>query len=117
MDLFEPNRRRCQLSARLANLSEPVDPAVATITALGGDGAALTADLDLAPETQVALDFRIPIWTEEINVIAKVRDGSQADGYMCDFVHIPLFVRNMILVWLDGGPPETPAARLSARGA
>lgn len=92
------------LEARVKNLSDPNSAAQqVTIVNLGPEGAFLNAT-DLFPvQSQVALDFRIDSYPKEINVIAKVlwHKKTQAEhGMGCQFVHIPLFEKNIIIDYI-----------------
>ena len=97
-------RLETNLEARLKNLSDP-DGAnfVVRIVNLGPEGAFVAAT-DMVPvQSQVALDFRIDSYPKEINVIAKVLWHKKAEderGMGMQFVHIPLFEKNIIIDYI-----------------
>jgi hypothetical protein len=93
------------LEARVKNLSDPnSEPLQVTIVNLGPEGAFLNALGDLFPvQSQIALDFRIDSYPKEINVIAKVLWHKRTEnerGMGCQFVHIPLFEKNIIIDYI-----------------
>ncbi len=93
------------LEARVKSLSEPgSDPVDVRIVNLGPEGAFLRCDGDLLPvQSQIALDFKIDSYPKEINVIAKVLWHKKAEaerGMGCQFVHIPLFEKNIIIDYI-----------------
>lgn len=93
------------LEARVKNLSDPTsETQQVTIINLGPEGAFLAAKDPLMPvQSQIALDFRIDSYPKEINVIAKVlwHKRTEAEhGMGCQFVHIPLFEKNIIIDYI-----------------
>ncbi len=93
------------LEARVKNLSEPAsDDVNATIVNLGPEGAFLNTESLLPVQAQIALDFKIDSYPKEINVIAKVlwhkRSETGEQGFGCQFVHIPLFEKNIIIDYI-----------------
>ena len=96
------------IEARVKNLSDPEsEPLPVRIINLGPEGAFLRCteeDGDLCPvQTQISLDFRIDSYPKEINVIAKVLWHKKAEaerGMGCQFVHIPLFEKNIIIDYI-----------------
>ena len=94
------------LEARVKNLSDPNSESMpVTIVNLGPEGAFLTATADpLFPvQSQIALDFRIDSYPKEINVIAKILWHKRTEnerGMGCQFVHIPLFEKNIIIDYI-----------------
>ena len=93
------------LEARVKNLSDPNSASQqVTIVNLGPEGAFLEA-ADLFPvQSQVALDFRIDSYPKEINVIAKIlwqkKQPESERGMGMQFVHIPLFEKNIIIDYI-----------------
>jgi len=92
------------LEARVKNLSDPEsDTLEVRIVNLGPEGAFLSTT-DLVPvQSQIALDFRIDSYPKEINVIAKVlwhKKKEGEEGLGCQFVHIPLFEKNIIIDYI-----------------
>ena len=92
------------LEARVKNLSDPnSETQQVTIINLGPEGAFLSTQTMFPVQSQVALDFRIDSYPKEINVIAKVlwHKRSEAEtGMGCQFVHIPLFEKNIIIDYI-----------------
>ncbi|HBP21781.1 MAG TPA: hypothetical protein DEA08_28850 [Planctomycetes bacterium] len=92
------------LEARVKSLAEPgSEPMDVRITNLGPEGAFLRAEELLPVQTQIALDFRIDSYPKEINVIAKVlwlKKTENQRGMGCQFVHIPLFEKNIIIDYI-----------------
>jgi hypothetical protein len=92
------------LEARVKNLSDPnSETQQVTIINLGPEGAFLSTEKMLPVQSQIALDFRIDSYPKEINVIAKVlwHKRSEAEtGMGCQFVHIPLFEKNIIIDYI-----------------
>lgn len=92
------------LEARVKNLSDPnSETQQVTITNLGPEGAFLSTKTLLPVQSQIALDFRIDSYPKEINVIAKVlwHKRTEAEhGMGCQFVHIPLFEKNIIIDYI-----------------
>jgi hypothetical protein len=92
------------LEARVKNLSDPNgESQQVTIVNLGPEGAFLQTK-DLFPvQSQIALNFRIDSYPKEIDVIAKVLWHKRAEaeyGMGCQFVHIPLFEKNIIIDYI-----------------
>lgn len=92
------------LEARVKSLSDPESEALEVrITNLGPEGAFLSCTELLNVQTQVALDFRIDSYPKEINVIAKIlwhKKSESENGMGCQFVHIPLFEKNIIIDYI-----------------
>lgn len=93
------------LEARVKSLSDPgSEPIDVRIVNLGPEGAFLLAEGDLVTvQSQIALDFRIDSYPKEINVIAKILWHKKSDnqrGMGCQFVHIPLFEKNIIIDYI-----------------
>ncbi|MGE0710720.1 MAG: PilZ domain-containing protein [Planctomycetota bacterium] len=92
------------LEARVKSLAEPgSEPMDVRIVNLGPEGAFLKAEDLLPTQTQIALDFRIDSYPKEINVIAKILWVKKSDnqrGMGCQFVHIPLFEKNIIIDYI-----------------
>lgn len=94
------------LEARVKSLSEPgSEPLEVRIINLGPEGAFLKCQGEglLPVQTQIALDFRIDSYPKEINVIAKILWHKKAEselGMGCQFVHIPLFEKNIIIDYI-----------------
>jgi len=93
------------LPARVKSLSEPTGEALdVRIINLGPEGAFLRTDGELlAVQSQVALDFKIDSYPKEINVIAKIlwhKKAPEERGMGCQFVHIPLFEKNIIIDYI-----------------
>lgn len=94
-----------KIEARVKNLSDPEGATLqVTIVNLGPEGAFLYTEENLFPvQSQVALDFRIDSYPKEINVIAKVLWHKRTEverGMGCQFVHIPLFEKNIIIDYI-----------------
>ncbi len=114
------------LEARVKNLTDPSsDPIDVRIVNLGPEGAFLRCeDLEklFKVQSQIALDFKIDSYPKEINVIARVLwvvEGELGHGMGCEFVHIPLFEKNLIIDWIlrhdpDRPPPNEARIRLPA---
>ena len=92
------------LEARVKNLSDPTSDTIdVTIVNLGPEGAFIRSDELYAVQSQIALDFRIDSYPKEINVIAKVlwhKKNEGERGLGCQFVHIPLFEKNIIIDYI-----------------
>jgi hypothetical protein len=103
-------RLETDLEARLKNLSDPDGAALpVTIVNLGPEGAFVATAETIPVQSQVALDFRIDSYPKEINVIAKIlwhKKGSPPEGVEDErgmgmqFVHIPLFEKNIIIDYI-----------------
>ena len=97
-------RLETNLEAKLKNLSDANGAAFGVrIVNLGPEGA-FVATAEVVPvQSQVALDFRIDSYPKEINVIAKVLWHKRAEeerGMGMQFVHIPLFEKNIIIDYI-----------------
>ena len=92
------------LEARVKNLSDPSsDTLTVRIVNLGPEGAFLHAPEVIPVQSQIALDFKIDSYPKEINVIAKVlwhKMSGDEKGMGCQFVHIPLFEKNIIIDYI-----------------
>jgi len=92
------------LEAKVKSLADPAsDPVDVRIVNLGPEGAFLDSQELLPVQTQVALDFRIDSYPKEINVIAKIlwhKTTEVEHGMGCQFVHIPLFEKNIIIDYI-----------------
>ena len=92
------------LEARVKNLSDPTSDTIdVTIVNLGPEGAFIRSDELYPVQSQIALDFRIDSYPKEINVIAKVlwhKKNEGERGLGCQFVHIPLFEKNIIIDYI-----------------
>ena len=94
------------LEARVKSLSDPgSEPIEVRIVNLGPEGAFLIADEGelVSVQSQIALDFRIDSYPKEINVIAKIlwhKKTETSRGMGCQFVHIPLFEKNIIIDYI-----------------
>ncbi len=92
------------LEARVKNLSDPSsDPIDVRIVNLGPEGAYLSCEDLFKVQSQIALDFRIDSYPKEINVIAKVlwiKKKEEERGMGVQFVHIPLFEKNIIIDYI-----------------
>jgi hypothetical protein len=92
------------LEARVKNLSDPAsEPVDVRIINLGPEGAFLRAEDLFKVQSQIALDFRIDSYPKEINVIAKVlwvKKKDEERGMGVQFVHIPLFEKNIIIDYI-----------------
>ena len=94
------------LEAQVKNLSDPEsDEITVRIVNLGPEGAFITSgDATMPPvKSQIALDFKIDSYPKEINVIAKVlwhKKKEGEEGFGCQFVHIPLFEKNIIIDYI-----------------
>lgn len=97
-------RLETNLEARLKNLSDPDGAAFQVrIVNLGPEGAFVATADTIPVQSQVALDFRIDSYPKEINVIAKVLWHKKAEderGMGMQFVHIPLFEKNIIIDYI-----------------
>jgi hypothetical protein len=97
-------RLETNLEARLKNLSDPDGAAFGVrIVNLGPEGAFVASVETVPVQSQVALDFRIDSYPKEINVIAKVLWHKKAEderGMGMQFVHIPLFEKNIIIDYI-----------------
>ncbi len=97
-------RLETNLEARLKNLSDPDGANFAVrIVNLGPEGAFVATTETVAVQSQVALDFRIDSYPKEINVIAKVlwhKKSAEERGMGMQFVHIPLFEKNIIIDYI-----------------
>ena len=92
------------LEARVKNLTEPNDePLDVRVINLGPEGAFLSSESLFKVQTQIALDFKIDSYPKEINVIAKVlwhKKTESEHGMGIQFVHIPLFEKNIIIDYI-----------------
>lgn len=97
-------RLETDLVARLKNLSDPEAlPIEVRIVNLGPEGAFVSAKEMVTVQSQVALDFKIDSYPKEINVIAKILWHKKHDderGMGMQFVHIPLFEKNIIIDYI-----------------
>lgn len=98
-------RLETDLEARLKNLSEADAESIdVRIVNLGPEGAFVTAETLVTVQSQVAIDFKIDSYPKEINVIAKVLWHKKAPeserGMGMQFVHIPLFEKNIIIDYI-----------------
>jgi hypothetical protein len=99
-------RLETDLVARIKNLSEPEGtPTEVRIVNLGPEGAFVTCEGEFVQvQSQVALDFKIDSYPKEINVIAKIlwqKKSPEAErGMGMQFVHIPLFEKNIIIDYI-----------------
>ncbi len=97
-------RLETNLAARLKNLSEQgSDPVEVHIVNLGPEGAFAEADQTVPSQSQVSLTFRLDSYPMEINVIAKVlwqKKGENGAGMGMQFLHIPLFEKNIIIDYI-----------------
>ena len=97
-------RLETNLEARLKNLSDPDGANFGVrIVNLGPEGAFVATDEVVPVQSQVALDFRIDSYPKEINVIAKVlwhKKVEEEKGMGMQFVHIPLFEKNIIIDYI-----------------
>lgn len=98
-------RLETDLEAKLKNLSEPDgEPTSVRIVNLGPEGAFVTAEKMITVQSQVALDFKIDSYPKEINVIAKIlwhkKQPEAERGMGMQFVHIPLFEKNIIIDYI-----------------
>ena len=98
-------RLETDLEAKLKNLSEPDgEPNQVRIVNLGPEGAFVTCDKMFTVQSQVALDFKIDSYPKEINVIAKIlwvkKQPETERGMGMQFVHIPLFEKNIIIDYI-----------------
>ena len=92
------------LEARVKNLTDPSsDPIDVRIVNLGPEGAFLRCEDLFKVQSQIALDFKIDSYPKEINVIAKIlwiKKAESERGMGCQFVHIPLFEKNIIIDYI-----------------
>ena len=92
------------LPARVKNLSDPASETMeVTIINLGPEGAFLQCEDHYPVQSQIALDFKIDSYPKEINVIAKVlwqKESETETGMGCQFIHIPLFEKNIIIDYI-----------------
>ncbi|RMG15778.1 MAG: PilZ domain-containing protein [Planctomycetota bacterium] len=92
------------LEARVKNLADPAaEPMEVRIINLGPEGAFLRSPELFTVQSQIALDFRIDSYPKEINVIAKVlwlKKKEEERGMGVQFVHIPLFEKNIIIDYI-----------------
>jgi len=92
------------LEAMVKNLSEPEsDELTVRIVNLGPEGAFINCETLPPVQSQIALDFKIDSYPKEINVIAKVlwhKKKENEFGFGCQFVHIPLFEKNIIIDYI-----------------
>ncbi|HZV00254.1 MAG TPA: PilZ domain-containing protein [Planctomycetota bacterium] len=97
-------RLETNLDARLKNLSDPNGGGFnVRIVNLGPEGAFVASVETIPVQSQVALDFRIDSYPKEINVIAKVlwhKKTEEEKGMGMQFVHIPLFEKNIIIDYI-----------------
>jgi hypothetical protein len=97
-------RLETNLEARLKNLSDANGAAFQVrIVNLGPEGAFVSTGEVVPVQSQVALDFRIDSYPKEINVIAKVlwhKKAEEERGMGMQFVHIPLFEKNIIIDYI-----------------
>lgn len=109
-------RLETDLEARLKNLSDPNGAALSVrIVNLGPEGAFVASADTIPVQSQVALDFKIDSYPKEINVIAKILwhkrggpapaagaepQGEAERGMGMQFVHIPLFEKNIIIDYI-----------------
>jgi hypothetical protein len=107
-------RLETDLEARLKNLGDPNGAALnVRIVNLGPEGAFVSSVDTIPVQSQVALDFKIDSYPKEINVIAKIlwhkkgsgpppTDGTTDPerGMGMQFVHIPLFEKNIIIDYI-----------------
>jgi len=97
-------RLETNLDARLKNLSDPNGGGFnVRIVNLGPEGAFVASGETIPVQSQVALDFRIDSYPKEINVIAKVlwhKKTEEEKGMGMQFVHIPLFEKNIIIDYI-----------------
>lgn len=97
-------RLETDLEATLKNLSDP-DGALSAvrIVNLGPEGAFIACTSMIPVQSQVALDFKIDSYPKEINVIAKIlwhKKTETEHGMGMQFVHIPLFEKNIIIDYI-----------------
>ena len=92
------------LEATVKDLAEPEEKSIdVRIINLGPEGAYLRSEELLPVQTQISLDFRIDSYPKEINVIAKIlwhEKTKTEHGMGCQFVHIPLFEKNIIIDYI-----------------
>ncbi len=97
-------RLETNLEARLKNLSDANGAAFQVkIVNLGPEGAFVSTGEVVPVQSQVALDFCIDSYPKEINVIAKVlwhKRTEEERGMGMQFVHIPLFEKNIIIDYI-----------------
>ncbi len=97
-------RLETNLDARLKNLSDPDGAGFEVrIVNLGPEGAFVTTTEVVPVQSQVALDFKIDSYPKEINVIAKIlwhKKTEDERGMGMQFVHIPLFEKNIIIDYI-----------------
>lgn len=97
-------RLETDLEARLKNLSDPDGAALPVrIVNLGPEGAFVATEGTVPVQSQVTLDFKIDSYPKEINVIAKIlwhKRSENERGMGMQFVHIPLFEKNIIIDYI-----------------
>jgi hypothetical protein len=113
-------RLETNLDARLKNLSDPNGGGFnVRIVNLGPEGAFVASAETIPVQSQVALDFRIDSYPKEINVIAKVlwhKKTEDEKGMGMQFVHIPLFEKNIIIDYILRRYAEYQAKRGGGAG-